>query len=110
MRLIVAVVVMARKELRVNRRREVQGPAKGCRFGVMPRPFRTTSTPPPPWHHTMDDDLLHDVFATDNLWKPSDFTRDALSYESSLFAPLQFDGTFKRVKHALHCIDHIQSP
>jgi hypothetical protein len=58
----------------------------------------------------MDDDLLHDVFATDNLWKPSDFTRDALSYESSLFAPLQFDGTFKRVKHALHCVDHIQSP
>ncbi|KAF1992798.1 hypothetical protein P154DRAFT_625856 [Amniculicola lignicola CBS 123094] len=40
----------------------------------------------------MDDaDALRDVFGTGNLWKPSSFSNDAETYESSLFAPLDLD-------------------
>ncbi|KAF2713244.1 hypothetical protein K504DRAFT_530264 [Pleomassaria siparia CBS 279.74] len=39
----------------------------------------------------MADYLVHDAFATDNLWKSSSFFEDPSTYENSLFAPLQFD-------------------
>lgn len=46
----------------------------------------------------MDDDgLMEDAFTTENLWKSSTFFQDPSTYESSLFAPLQLEGLFRRV-------------
>jgi len=58
----------------------------------------------------MDDDFIGDAFATDNLWKPSAFFQDPSTYESLLFAPLLFDGMFRRETDALDFVDRMQFP
>src|SRR4051794_23261607 len=44
-----------------------------------------------------NEDFIHNVFTTDHLWKPSRFSDDPASYESSLFLPIQLDGGSRRV-------------